>query len=156
MATAYSTTLTVRENKAVYKALEILKSKLIKDKCVFDCPSMVIDFLKLKLGFETREVFSVIFLDAQNRMIDYQPMFYGSVTETSVHIGEVVKKALSANAVSIIFSHNHPSGKAKQSKSDELLTQQLKAALQLVDIKTLDHIIVAGNQTLSFSEKGLL
>ena len=156
MAEQHSTTLTVSENRAVYKALKILERKLLIDETVFNSPSRVADFLKLKLGFEEREIFAVMFLDAQNRLIEYTPMFYGTVNQTSVYPREVVKKALSLNAASVIISHNHPSGKPVESEEDKLLTKQLKATLKMVDVKVLDHIIVAGNKTLSFLEKGLL
>ena len=156
MAGQHSTTLTVSENRAVYKALKILERKLLIDETVFNSPGRVADFLKLKLGFEEREIFAVMFLDAQNRLIEYAPMFYGTVHETSVHPREVVKKALSLNAASVIISHNHPSGKPVESEADILLTKQLKATLKMVDVRLLDHIIVAGNKTLSFVEKELL
>ena len=83
-------------------------------------------------------------------------MFSGSLSETSVYPREVVKRALHHNAASVIFAHNHPSGIAQQSQADELLTKQLKQALALVDVRVLDHFVVAGNNTLSFSERGLL
>ena len=156
MAGKHSTTLTVSENRSVYKALKILERKLLIDETVFNSPGRVADFLKLKLGFEEREIFAVLFLDAQNRLIEYAPMFYGTVCESSVYPREVVKKALSLNAASVIFSHNHPSGKPVESEADKLLTKQLKATLKMVDVRLLDHIIVAGNKTLSFVEKELL
>lgn len=156
MAGKHSTTLTVSENRSVYKALKILERKLLIDETVFNSPGRVADFLKLKLGFEEREIFAVMFLDAQNRLIEYAPMFYGTVCESSVYPREVVKKALSLNAASVIFSHNHPSGKPVESEADKLLTKQLEATLKMVDVKVLDHIIVAGNKSLSFLEKGLL
>lgn len=156
MTGQHSTTLTASENRAVYKALKILERKLLIDETVFNSPDRVKDFLKLKLGFEDREIFAVMFLDAQNRLIEYAPMFYGTVTQTAVHPREVVRKALSLNAVSVIFSHNHPSGKPVESEPDKLLTKQLKATLEMVDIRVLDHIIVAGNKTESFMTKGLL
>ena len=152
----HTTTLTASENRAVYKALKILERRLLIEETVFNSPGRVADFLKLKLGFEEREVFAVMFLDAQNRLIEYAPMFYGTVYQTEVYPREVVKKALSLNAVSVILSHNHPSGKAVESEADKLLTKQLKATLKMVDVRVLDHIIVAGNKTLSFVEKGLL
>ncbi len=156
MAGQHSTTLTASENRAVYKALKILERKLLIDEAVFNNPIKVTDFLKLKLGFEEREIFAVMFLDAQNRLIEYTPMFYGTLYQTAVYPREVVKKALSLNAASVIFSHNHPSGEPVESESDKLLTKQLKAALKIVDVRVLDHIIVAGNKTLSFLEKKLL
>jgi DNA repair protein RadC len=156
MNRVHITTLTASENRAVYKALKILERRLHIDETVFNSPNKVSDFLKLKLGFEEREVFAVMFLDAQNRLIEYAPMFYGTVHQTEVYPREVVKKALSLNAVSVIFSHNHPSGKPVESEADKLLTNQLKATLKMVDVRVLDHIIVAGNKTLSFVEKGYL
>jgi DNA repair protein RadC len=114
------------------------------------------DYLCLKLGNLTREVFVVLFLDAQNRVIITEEMFSGTLTQTSVYPREVVKRTLHHNAASVIFAHNHPSGIAKQSQADEIITQQLKQALALVDVRVLDHFIVAGNTTLSFSERGLL
>lgn len=156
MAWQHSTTLTASENRAVYKALKILESKLHTDETIFNSPGKVCDFLKLQLGFEEREVFAVMFLDAQNRLIEYAPMFYGTVTQTAVHPREVVKKALSLNAVSVIISHNHPSGVPEASTHDIALTNQLKATLEMVDVRVLDHIIIAGNKTESFKTRGLL
>jgi DNA repair protein RadC len=98
----------------------------------------------------------VILLDAQNRVLDVDEMFRGTLTQTSVYPREVVKAALRANAAAVIFAHNHPSGVAEPSRSDEALTQALKQALSLVDVKVLDHFIVAGTSCLSFAERGLL
>ena len=123
---------------------------------VLGSPQQVRDYLCLKLGGLKREVFMVLFLDAQNRVVAQEEMFSGTLTQTSVYPREVVKRALHHNAASVIFAHNHPSGVAQQSRADELLTQALKDALALVDVRTLDHFIVAGNTTLSFAEHGLL
>ena len=98
----------------------------------------------------------MLFLDTQNRLLASEEIFSGSLNETSVYPREVVKRALHHNAASVIFAHNHPSGIAQQSQADELLTKQLKQALALVDVRVLDHFIVAGNNTLSFSERGLI
>lgn len=119
-------------------------------------PSAVRDFLKLRLGGLPHEVFVVILLDAQNRVLAVDEMFRGTLTQTSVYPREVVKVALRANAAAVIFAHNHPSGVAEPSRSDEALTQALKQALSLVDVKVLDHFIVAGTSTLSFAERGLI
>ena len=97
-----------------------------------------------------------MFLDAQNRLSATEELFSGTLMQTSVYPREVVKRAMYHNAASVIFAHNHPSGIAQQSQADELLTQQLKQALMLVDVRVLDHFIVAGNQALSFAERGLL
>jgi len=101
-------------------------------------------------------VFAVIHLDAQNRVIDYVEMFRGTVSQTSVYPREVVKEALARNSAALLPVHNHPSGVAEPSRADELLTQTLKSALALVDVRVLDHLIVAGSAILSFAERGLL
>jgi len=119
-------------------------------------PQVVRDFLRVKLGTLEHEVFSVIHLDAQNRVIDYVEMFRGTVSQTSVYPREVVKEALARNSAALLLVHNHPSGMAEASRADELLTQTLKSALALVDMRVLDHLVVAGNAILSFAERGLL
>jgi len=123
---------------------------------VLNSPKQVRDYLCLRLGQLSREVFMVMFLDAQNRVLALEELFSGTLTQTSVYPREVVKRALHHNAASVILAHNHPSGVAQQSRADELLTTSLKQALALVDIRVLDHFIVAGNSTLSFAEQGLL
>ena len=119
-------------------------------------PQVVRDFLRIKLGALEHEVFAVIHLDAQNRVIDYVEMFRGTVSQTSVYPREVVKEALARNSAALLLVHNHPSGVAEPSRADELLTQTLKSALALVDVRVLDHLIVAGSAILSFAERGLL
>jgi DNA repair protein RadC len=101
-------------------------------------------------------VFVCIFLDAQHRVIACDELFRGTLAQTSVYPREVVKAALAHNAAAVILAHNHPSGVAEPSRADELLTQSLKQALALVDVRTLDHFIVAGNALVSFAERGLL
>jgi DNA repair protein RadC len=123
---------------------------------IFQSPQQVRDYLVLRLGALTREVFLVMFLDAQNRLNATEELFSGTLTQTSVYPREVVKRAMHHNAASVIFAHNHPSGVAQQSAADEMLTKQLTQALALVDVRVLDHFIVAGNRTLSFAERGLL
>ena len=119
-------------------------------------PAAVRDFLRLALGTREHEVFLALLLDSQHRVLQTMELFRGTLTQTSVYPREVVKAALAANAAAVIFAHNHPSGVAQPSQADELLTRQLKEALALVEIKVLDHFIVAGNQCLSFAERGLL
>jgi len=119
-------------------------------------PGSVRDYLRLALGGREHEVFVALFLDAQHRVLAVQDLFHGTLTQTSVYPREVVKAALRANAAAAIFAHNHPSGIAQPSQADELLTRSLRDALALVDIKVLDHFVVAGNQALSFAERGLL
>ena len=128
----------------------------IGERDAMSSPRAVRDFLQLSLGGRPHEVFAVIFLDSQNRMLGSEELFRGTLTQTSVYPREVVKTALRYNAAGVIFAHNHPSGVAEPSRADELLTQTLKQALLLVEIKTLDHFIVAGTRTVSFAERGLL
>ena len=119
-------------------------------------PQAVRDYLRLVLGGREHEVFVALFLDAQHRVIVAEELFRGTLTQTSVYPREVVKAALKANAAAVIFAHNHPSGVAEPSQADELLTRHLKEALALVEVRVLDHFIVAGRATLSFAERGLL
>ncbi len=119
-------------------------------------PSAVRDYLRLAISSREHEVFVCLWLDAQHRVIGCEELFRGTLTQTSVYPREIVKAALKANAAAVIFAHNHPSGVAQPSQADELLTRNLKEALALVEVKVLDHFIVAGNQTLSFAERGLL
>ncbi|MBI3140712.1 MAG: DNA repair protein RadC [Rhodocyclales bacterium] len=120
-------------------------------------PRAVRDYLRLTLGALPHEVFMVLLLDAQNRVIACEELFRGTLTQTSVHPREVVKLALAHNAAGAILAHNHPSGVAEPSRADEALTASLKQALSLVDVRVLDHFIVAGNTApLSFAERGLI
>ncbi len=128
----------------------------LQHESALNSPSAVRDYLKLKLSGLEHEVFMVIFLDAQHRVLATEEMFRGTLTQTSVYPREVVKAALRHNASALMFAHNHPSGVAEPSQSDRLLTDALKQALALVDVRVLDHFIVAGNQTLSFAERGLI
>jgi len=119
-------------------------------------PQAVRDYLRLLLSARPYEVFVGIFLDSQNRLLAADELFRGTLAQTSVYPREVVKAALSRNAAAVILAHNHPSGVAEPSRADELLTQALKQALALVDIRTLDHFVVAGHRVVSFAERGLL
>lgn len=119
-------------------------------------PTAVRDYLRLKLAGLPHEVFMAVFLDAQNRVLEAEELFRGTLTQTSVYPREVVKRALARNAAGLILAHNHPSGVAEPSQADRWLTDQLKAALALVDVKVLDHFVIAGSHALSFAERGLL
>ena len=142
--------------QAIFEMSRRALSEQLQSRDVLNSPQAVRDYLVLKLGNLTKEVFLILFLDTQNRLVASEEMFSGSLKETSVYPREVIKRALHHNAASVIFAHNHPTGIAQQSSADELLTKQLKQALDLVDVRVMDHFIVAGNQTLSFSQKGLL
>ena len=131
-------------------------SRRVRRGASMSSPQAVKDYLRVALGALEHEMFTIIFLDAQNRVLALKQMFRGSVTQTSVYPREVVKEALGLNAAGVILSHNHPSGAAEPSRADEYLTQTLKAALALVDVRVLDHMVVAGAEVVSFAERGLL
>ena len=140
---------------AIELARRSLEEKL-RESAALTSPGAVRDYLRLKLGRREEEVFVCIWLDAQHKVIEIDPAFTGTLTQTSVYPREIVKKALARNAAAVIFAHNHPSGVAQPSQADELLTRALKDALALVEVKVLDHFVVAGNQAISFAERGLL
>ena len=136
-------------------ALRMLAGQL-RGTEMLSSPQAVRDFLRIKLGTLEHEVFAVIHLDAQHRVIEYVEMFRGTMSQTSVYPREIVKETLARNSAALILVHNHPSGVAEPSRADEMLTQTLKSALLLVDVRVIDHLIVAGPTILSFAEKGLL
>ena len=142
--------------QAVVEMARRALAEQIQDRDAMSSPQAVRDYLRLSLGARPHEVFVAMFLDAQNRLLGCEELFRGTLTQTSVYPREVVKTALRYNAAGVIFAHNHPSGVAEPSRADELLTQTLKQALSLVEIKTLDQFIVAGCKTISFAERGLL
>ena len=128
----------------------------LTQKPLFNTPQAVRDYLQLQLGGLQHEVFAVLFLDSQHRLIALEEMFRGSLTQTSVYPREVVKQALTLNASSVVLAHNHPSGTAQPSRADEALTHTLKAALALVDVRVLDHFVVTASQAVSMAELGLV
>jgi DNA repair protein RadC len=139
--------------------LELSRRALVQQltqKPLFNTPQAVRDYLQLQLGARSYEVFAVLFLDSQHRLIELEEMFRGTLTQTSVYPREVVKRALTLNAGSVVLAHNHPSGTAQPSRADELLTQTLKAALALIDVRVLDHFVVTGQQAVSMAEMGLV
>jgi DNA repair protein RadC len=140
-------------------ALELARRALkeeISTRDALSSPKAVRDYLRLVLAGRQQEVFVVLLLDAQHRVIACEELFHGTLTQTSVYPREVVKCSLKHNAAAVIFAHNHPSGVAEPSHADEILTRSLKSALALIDIQVLDHFIVAGTRTMSFAERGLL
>jgi DNA repair protein RadC len=140
-------------------AVELARRALqehLAENAALASPGAVRDYLRLKLAARKEEAFVCIWLDAQHRAIDFEVAFKGTLTQTSVYPREIVKRALERNAAAVIFAHNHPSGVAQPSRSDELLTRDLKEALALVEVRVLDHFVVAGTQAISFAERGLL
>ena len=143
--------------QAVLEMARRALGETLKDRDMLGSPGAVRDWLRLHLGQLPHEVFMILLLDAQNRLIEACELFRGTLTQTSVYPREVVKLALAQNAAAVILAHNHPSGASEPSRADEMLTKSLKQALALVDVQVLDHFIVAGNQVpVSFAEKGLL
>jgi DNA repair protein RadC len=157
--------LLVRDHDGSYRAAsadEVLQqarqmlSRRVRRGATMSSPEAVKDYLRVRMAGLEHEVFTVLFLDAQNRLIEVKDMFRGTVTQTSVYPREIVKEALTLNAATVILAHNHPSGFAEPSRADECLTQSLKAALALVDVRVLDHLVVAAADTVSFAERGLI
>ena len=144
------------ELAAVIELARRALTRELNQRPVFDAPGKVKTYLQLQLGALGHEVFAVLFLDAQTRLIKLEEMFRGTLTQAAVYPREVVKRALDLQASAVIFAHNHPSGAAEPSRADELLTQTLKSALALVDIRVLDHLVVGHNDVISFAERGLL
>jgi len=144
------------EKKIIKLAIEILESNLKTKEYQIDSIESVKNILRLKIELFEREVFVVLFLDTQNKLIELREMFQGTIDTAPVYPREVLKAALELNAASVIFAHNHPSGNSEPSSADRRITEHLKQALSLVDIRTLDHIVVGQGELTSFVEKGLL
>ncbi len=140
-------------------AHELLMRYLVEDlrsSVVLSSPELVSDYLRIFFVGLEHESFVALFVDIQNRLIVAEELFQGTLSQTSVYPREVVKRALEVNAGAAIVAHNHPSGDCEPSRADELLTQSLKQALALVDVRVLDHVIVAGGSSMSFAERGLI
>ena len=142
--------------QAVFELSRRALAETLAGGTILSQPTGVRDYLRMTIGSRDHEVFLAIFLDSQNRVIVTDELFRGTLTQTSVYPREVVKRALAVNAGAVIFAHNHPSGVAEPSHSDLALTQALKAALALIEVKVLDHFIVTGGSAMSFAERGLL
>ncbi len=143
----------------IMAVLELARRALaeqLQARPLFDSPAAVRSYLQLQLGGHASEVFAVMFLDSQHRLIALEEMFRGTLAQTSVYPREVVLRALALGAASVVLAHNHPSGQAQPSRADEALTHTLKAALALVDVRVLDHFIVTRDQARSMAEMGLL
>ena len=141
---------------AVLELARRAMAQQLKERTVFADPNTIKHYLKLHLAARSYEVFAVIFLDSQNRLLALEEMFRGTLTQTSVYPREVALRALHHQASAVVLAHNHPSGTVQPSRADEALTQTLKAALALLDVRVLDHIIVGPGQALSMAEAGLI
>jgi len=143
----------------IVAVLELARRALaaqLTQQTLFESPAAVRDYLQLQLGSRPHEIFAVLFLDSQHRLIVLEELFRGTLTQTSVYPREVVVRALALNAASVVLAHNHPSGSARPSRADEALTQTLKAALGLVDVRVLDHFVVTRTEAVSMAELGLM
>lgn len=141
---------------AVLELARRAMAEQLRAREVLDSPDAVTQYLQLHLAHRGHEVFAVLFLDAQHRMIVMEEMFRGTLSETSVYPREVVVRALHHRAAAVVLAHNHPSGQVRPSPADEALTRALRAALGLVDVRVLDHVIVSPGQALSMAQRGLL
>lgn len=144
------------DTSEVLQAAQRMLASRVRGSDPLSSPTIVKNFLQARLGMLPHEVFAVVHLDAQHRVLDYVEMFRGTLNQTSVYPREVVKDALMRNSAALIFVHNHPSGAVEPSQADRILTQALKSALALVDVAVLDHMIVAGGTISSMAERGLL
>jgi len=140
-------------------AKELIRRSLaesMRHRDALESIAAVRDYLRLTIGRRDYEVFMVLFLDTKHRVIAPEEMFRGTLSQASVYPREVVKRSMAHNAAAVIFAHNHPSGVAEPSAADEAITQALRNALSLLDVRVLDHLVVAGNEIVSFAERGLL
>lgn len=144
------------DESIVTQAIAILDKRLRKPGAFFQSPADTKRFLRLQLEQEESEVFGVLFLDNRHRLIEFEPLFRGTIDGAAVYPREVVKIALSHNCAACILTHNHPSGIPEPSSADISLTKRLKEALAIIDVRVLDHIVVGANATVSFAERGLL
>lgn len=144
------------EMVAVLELARRALAERLREREVFDSPQAVKDYLALHLAPRPHEVFAVLFLDNQHRLIAMEELFRGTLTQTSVYPREVALRALHHHAAAVVLAHNHPSGQVEPSPADEALTRSLRAALALLDVRVLDHLIVAPGAALSMAERGLM
>lgn len=145
----------ISDDDIIKEALNCLKKRFRRGK-VITKPAETIDYLQLKLSEREHEVFCVMYLDNRHRILCFEELFRGTIDNTHVYPREIVKLALQHNAAAVILAHNHPSGSAEPSQADRQITQRIKTALELVDTRVLDHIVIGAMETVSFAERGLL
>ena len=144
------------KNEVIAAAIEFVEEKARYTTDPLTSPSAMSDMLRLRIGDREREVFCVVYLDSQHRLIDVEELFYGTIDGAAVYPREVAKAALAKNCAAVALGHNHPSGVASPSEADKRITQRLKEALALLDIRIVDHIIVAPKESYSFAANGLM
>lgn len=151
-----STALTTNEEQLVHQALRVLEQRLFQRGPRHEDPQSVRHYLRLALAAEKNEVFAVLFLDNQHRVLAFEPLFQGTVDSATVYPRCVVQRALAHNSAAVIFVHNHPSGSTQPSHNDIVLTQELKKLLDLIQVRVLDHFIIGEGEPYSFAESGQL
>lgn len=152
----FATALPASAQQTIQEALTLLEHQLREPGASFTSSNAVRDWLRLQLASLEREEFTALFLDNQHRLIAHETLFTGTINHTQVHPREVVKAGLKHNCAAVIVAHSHPSGEAEPSQADRKITERLQAALELVDIRLLDHLVVGGMDIISFSERGWL
>ena len=146
----------IQDEPLIRQAIGVLEERIFKRGEALTSPAAVREYLRLKLAGEAMEVFSVVFLDTRHRVIAYEPMFKGTIDGATVYPRVVVKRAIEYNSAAVILAHNHPSGVTDPSQADQAITTRLKSALELIDVRVLDHFIVGEGVPFSFAEAGLL
>lgn len=146
----------IQEDLLIRQAIGVLEERIFKRDAELTSPDAVRPYLRLKLASEPLEVFAVVFLDAQHRVIAFEPMFHGTIDGASVYPRAVLKRAIEHNCSAVIFAHNHPTGLTRPSNADKALTTRLKSVLEWVDVRVLDHFIIGEGEPYSFAEAGLL
>ncbi|WP_413728297.1 JAB domain-containing protein [Sodalis sp. RH19] len=144
------------EDRIIQHAIALLERRIFQAGPTLSRPSAVGDFLRLKLAGEPNEVFAAIFLNSAHEVLAYEPLFHGSITEAAIYPRVVVQHAMMHNAAALIMAHQHPSGNTEPSAADRAITQQLKVALAIIDVRVLDHLIIGKGMPYSFDEAGLL
>ena len=152
--TPYPVTPLLTDHQILEQAAEIIQQQYLREDAYCN-PQATKDFLMFKLSAYEREVFAVMLLDSQHRLIAFQELFFGTIDAASVYPREVVKAALLNNAAAVIFAHNHPSGNPEPSQADRAITKRLVAALNLIEVRVLDHIVV-GQSAVSLAERGMI
>ena len=148
--------MNAHENSIIVQALAILDGRIKESLFTVSAPQDVKNYLRLRMELLEHEVFAALMLDNRHRVIEFKILFRGTINAASVYPREVVKEALAVNAAAVVFSHNHPSGDSEPSMADRKITERLVNALQLVDVRVLDYIVVGHGEMVSFAERGFI
>ncbi|HUF10256.1 MAG TPA: DNA repair protein RadC [Rhodothermales bacterium] len=146
----------VHEDPLIREAIGVLEKRIFKRDAKLTSPEGVREFLQLKLAPEASEVFAIVFLDSRHRVIAYEPMFHGTIDGAAVYPRAILKRAMEHNCAAVIIAHNHPSGETEPSDADRRITNRIKAVLEMVDVRILDHFVIGEGRPFSFAEAGWL